>query len=131
MSTEIIVAWENSHETAFPTSKSVFNLVCDSVGESADRLGHQEVGKLCKWAKQDGNLLLVDATSEAKAVFRDLLREALNDGTIIKEILSWPTPHFDASTLLPENRTPEVISFICNAAAIGTLRRLTFYLDRV
>lgn len=130
MGTDIIVSRGYTPETSFPIQPRVFDLVCDAVGQSAERLGHKDVSLLCREGKADGRLLLVYATAKTKTVFSDILRELLNNGTIIKEILSWPTPLLDTSPLLPENCTPDVISFICNAGAIRTLRDLTIYLDR-
>ena len=130
MSAEIIVSWKISQETGFPVHRRVFNLVCTTVAKYAKVSGDAGTEELCQWGRQDGRLLLVDASNEVKKAFSNYLREALNDGTIISEILSWPTPDFDASLLLPEHRTPQIISFICNNAAVNTLRRLTLYLDK-
>ena len=113
-----------------PSRESGFQLVCSVVGEAAKRDSRDEIASICESAIKDGNLLLVDVSPESKSKFGELLREALNNGEIIKELLSWPAPDFDSSLLLPENQTPEVIAFICNAAAIDTLRRLTLFLDR-
>jgi len=92
--------------------------------------GYDEVVELCQAGKEDSRLLLVDASMEARAVFRDLLREALNDGTIMRKLVEMPPPRYDAYDLLPENRIPEVRSLIRNSNAIQTFVRLTIYLDR-
>jgi hypothetical protein len=130
MGADIIVERGYAPETCFPIHSRVLDLVCDAVGQSADRLGYMEVSKLCIEGKADRRLLLLHASQQVKTDFKDILRELLNNGTIIKEMLSWPTPLIDTSPLLPENCTPDVISFISTAGTISTLRRLTIYLDR-
>ena len=129
MSAEIIVSWGNKPETSFPVSRSVFDFLCDVVGQVALKRGDHEVWEICESAKKDKNLLLVNASIAAKLNFRNILRELLNNGTIIKEIISWPIPRIDNSMLLPENNTNEIISFIYNLGVINNLRRLTIYLD--
>ena len=128
MSTDILVEHGYSKETYFYVLPREFDLLCEVIKKSAKEFENKEVYELCQDAQKDQRLLLLYSSAEARRFFGEELQKALNNGIIISEILSWPTPEFDNSRLLPECQKSEVVSFICNCALINTLSRLSQYL---